>query len=54
MIKIIFTTACSAWPTPTVSTKTTSKLAASHRNIVSRVVRVTPPNVHLFGDDLAF
>ena len=37
------TTAYSACPTPTVSTKITLKLAASHRNMVSRVVRVTPP-----------
>ena len=37
---------------PTVSTRITSKLAASHKKIVSRVVLVTPPSVHLFGDDL--
>lgn len=36
---------------PTVSTIMTSKLAASHRSIVSRVVRVTPPRLHLFGDE---
>ena len=37
---------------PTVSTKMMSKLAASQTIIDSSVVLVTPPSVHLFGDDL--
>src|SRR5262249_16259528 len=36
-------TATSDWPTPTVSTITTSKPAASHRSIASRVRRRPPP-----------
>jgi len=36
-------TAVSDWPTPTVSMKITSKPAASHNTIVSRVLRATPP-----------
>ena len=37
-------TAVSDCPTPTVSMNTTSKPAASHRMIVSRVLRATPPS----------
>lgn len=40
------------WYQPTVSTKITSKLAASQTKIDSSVVRVTPPKLHLFGEDL--
>ena len=36
-------TAVSLCPTPTVSTKIVSKPAASHRMMVSRVLRATPP-----------
>ena len=32
----------------------TSKFAASQTNIDSRVVRVTPPKLHLLGEDLYF
>ena len=38
-------TGVSDWPTPTVSTSTTSKPAASTTTIASRVARVTPPSV---------
>ena len=37
-------TATSLWPTPTVSTSTTSKPAASHSRSASRVRRATPPS----------
>ena len=43
-------TATSDWPTPTVSTSTTSKPAASHSSIASRVRRATPPSVPPVGD----
>ena len=43
-------TATSDWPTPTVSTSTTSKPAASHSSIASRVRRATPPSVPPAGD----
>ena len=36
-------TSYSLWPTPTVSTRITSKPAASHSNMVSRVFCATPP-----------
>ena len=38
-------TAVSDWPMPTVSTSTTSKPAASHNSIASRVFAATPPSV---------
>ena len=43
-------TTVSDCPTPTVSTSTTSKPAASHSRIVSRVARVTPPSERPAGD----
>ena len=43
-------TAVSDWPTPTVSTSTTSKPAASTTTIASRVARATPPSVPDVGD----
>ena len=43
-------TTVSDWPTPTVSTSTTSKPAASHSSIASRVRRATPPRVPPDGD----
>ena len=43
-------TASSDWPTPTVSTSTTSKPAASHSSIASRVRRATPPSSPPAGD----
>ena len=43
-------TAVSLWPTPTVSTKTVSKPAASQRMIVSRVLRATPPKEPAVGE----
>jgi hypothetical protein len=43
-------TAVSDWPTPTVSTSTTSKPAASHSSIVSRVFAATPPSVPEEGE----
>ena len=43
-------TAVSDWPTPTVSTSTTSKPAASQSSIVSRVFAATPPSVPEVGD----
>ena len=44
-------TAVSDCPTPTVSMNTTSKPAASHRTIVSRVLRATPPSDPAEGRD---
>src|SRR5690606_17066866 len=46
----ISATVTSDWPTPTVSTSTTSNPAASMRIIVSRVARATPPNVPAEGE----
>ena len=46
----IAATATSDWPTPTVSTSTTSKPAASQSSIASRVRRATPPSVPPVGD----
>src|SRR5690606_37100589 len=43
-------TAVSDWPTPTVSTSTTSKPAASHTSMLSRVRLATPPSVPLEGE----
>ena len=43
-------TVTSDWPTPTVSTNTTSKPAASTTTIVSRVARATPPRTPDDGD----
>ena len=43
-------TATSDWPTPTVSTRMTSKPAASQSAMVSRVARVTPPKVPAEGE----
>ena len=43
-------TAVSDWPTPTVSTSTTSKPAASQASIASRVRRATPPSVDPAGE----
>ncbi len=43
-ISTIECTAVSDCPTPTVSMKITSKPAASHSTIVSRVLRATPPS----------
>ncbi|MGN6459807.1 MAG: methylmalonyl Co-A mutase-associated GTPase MeaB [Pseudolabrys sp.] len=42
-------TAISPWPTPTVSTSTTSKPAASHKSRVSRERRATPPGKRPLG-----
>ena len=43
-------TVVSAWPTPIVSTMTTSKPAASQRSMVSRVLAATPPSVPEEGE----
>ena len=43
-------TAVSDWPTPTVSTSTTSNPAASTTTIASRVARATPPSVPDVGE----
>lgn len=43
-------TAVSDWPTPTVSTSTTSKPAASQSSMVSRVFAATPPSVPEEGE----
>ena len=43
-------TAVSDCPTPTVSTKMVSKPAASHRIMVSRVLRATPPSEPADGE----
>ncbi len=43
-------TAVSDWPMPTVSTSTTSKPAASHSNMASRVFAATPPSVPEDGE----
>ena len=43
-------TCTSDWPTPTVSTNTTSNPAASTTMIDSRVARVTPPSTPALGD----
>ena len=43
-------TAVSDWPMPTVSTSTTSKPAASHSSMVSRVLAATPPSVPEEGE----
>ena len=43
-------TAVSLCPTPTVSTNTVSKPAASHKTIVSRVLRATPPSEPADGE----
>ena len=43
-------TTVSDWPTPTVSTRTTSKPAASQSSMVSRVIRATPPSVPPDGE----
>ena len=43
-------TAVSDWPTPTVSTSTVSKPAASTSSMASRVRRATPPRVVPAGD----
>ncbi|MGY3360425.1 hypothetical protein ACVWZK_007088 [Bradyrhizobium sp. GM0.4] len=43
-------TAVSDWPMPTVSTSTTSKPAASHSSIASRVLAATPPSVPEDGE----
>jgi len=43
-------TAVSDWPMPTVSTSTTSKPAASHSSIASRVFAATPPSVPDAGE----
>ena len=42
--------AVSLWPTPTVSTSTMSKPAASQRSSVSLVRRATPPRVAALGE----
>ena len=47
---VMSATATSAWPTPTVSTSTRSKPAASHSAILSRVRLATPPSVVPAGD----
>ena len=49
-MSIMAATATSDWPTPTVSTSTTSKPAASHTSSASRVRRATPPSVPRVGD----
>ena len=43
-------TVVSDWPTPTVSTMITSKPAASHTSIASRVFSATPPSEPPEGD----
>ena len=43
-------TMVSDWPTPTVSTITTSYPAASHKMIASRVRRATPPSAARLGE----
>ena len=43
-------TAVSLCPTPTVSTRMVSKPAASHRSMVSRLLRFTPPRVPPEGE----
>ena len=43
-------TTVSDWPTPTVSTMITSKPAASHSSMASRVLRATPPSVPPEGE----
>ena len=43
-------TVVSLCPTPTVSTSTTSKPAASHSRMLSRVFRATPPSAQPEGD----
>ncbi len=48
-MSVISATAVSDWPTPTVSTITTSKPAASHSSSASRVRRATPPSVSPAG-----
>lgn len=45
-------TAVSDWPTPTVSTRTTSYPAASTTTMASRVARATPPRVPAVGEGL--
>ena len=47
---VMSATAVSAWPTPTVSTTTTSKPAASQSRMLSRVWRATPPRAAPEGD----
>ncbi len=47
---VIERTAVSDWPTPTVSTSTFSKPAASHNSMVSRVRRATPPKCPRAGE----
>ena len=46
---VMSATITSDWPTPTVSTRITSKPAASHNAIASRVRRATPPSAALDG-----
>ena len=43
-------TVVSDWPTPTVSTMITSKPAASHTSIASRVFSATPPRLPPEGE----
>ena len=43
-------TVVSLWPTPTVSTRITSKPAASQTRMVSRLLRATPPRVPPEGE----
>ncbi len=43
-------TAVSDWPMPTVSTRITSKPAASQSSMVSRVLAATPPSVPAAGE----
>ena len=43
-------TVVSDWPMPTVSTRITSKPAASHKSMVSRVFAATPPSVPEEGE----
>ena len=49
-VSTISATATSDWPTPTVSTMTVSKPAASSTSIDSRVARATPPRCDPDGD----
>ena len=49
-MSVISATAVSDWPTPTVSTRTTSWPAASTTSIASRVRRATPPRVPPAGE----
>src|SRR5436305_1176365 len=44
----------SSWPTPTVSTRTTSRPAASNKTVMSVVVRASPPILARVNQPLDF